>query len=154
MASPLHPHKLKFAESEELHYKIVVDQGVEPEDVLDPEFWRHVARKLPPHTRLTIWAWDTSWVLEAYVIYSTDTDARVVPAEAGLTKFTRAASKDEWEADKKHKIVYINPQTRWAVQRKVKGKPNEIETLKDGFASRAAAEEYLRQHKVALGSAA
>lgn len=151
---PLHPHKLKMAENEQLHFKVVVDQGTGPEDVLEPEYWRHVAKNLPPHTRLTIWAWDTSWVLEAYVIYSTDRDAKVVPAEAGLTRFRRDENKDEWEADKKHRLVYINPQTRWAVQRKAKGKANEVETLRDGFPSREAAAEWLRQHKTALGTAA
>lgn len=146
------PHALKQAEYERTLWQVVLPKNTTIEEVLVPEFWSHVAKQFHPHDKITIWAYDGSWVCEAYILYSDNLSARVVPQANGLTVFNKVPAKEQFEVDNKHLIAYVNPSLRWTVQRKKKGKDNEMEIIKDGLQSKDHARAWLKDHLTAVGA--
>jgi hypothetical protein len=64
----LFEHRMLVSEAVQLSYFVSVDQGVTREQVLHPDFWRHVAIKLQPYTRINVTTDDGEYYLELLVI--------------------------------------------------------------------------------------
>lgn len=61
-------HGLKHADTVRNVYQIAAPGGTKPEDVLDPGFWKHVARLMRMGDKIEILAADASWYAEVRVM--------------------------------------------------------------------------------------
>ena len=59
---------LKLAESVRNIYQVTATAGTKPEDLLDPGYWKHVARTLRLGDKIEVLAVDASWYAELRVM--------------------------------------------------------------------------------------
>lgn len=116
------------------------------EDMLKPEYWCHVAKKMQPRGRVLVDAEDNSWSAQLLVVKVTDV-AAVVAVER-FTKFavevaqTAAPSKaDDYEVEYKGTVA------KWRIRRKSDGA-----TISDGHENKDLARQALAGYLQALAA--
>jgi len=65
---PLGVNSLKLAETVRSVYQITATAETKPEDLVKPEYWTHVARKLRMGDRIEVMAADATWYAELRVM--------------------------------------------------------------------------------------
>lgn len=112
---------LKEAEFVRPVYCATIPRGTEPEDLLKPEYWAHVATHLRPWARIEARAEDGTWFAE-YIVLSVDrTWARVkMLGKHNLTNRDVALSKAEQISNSGFEVKWRGG-AKWSVVRKVDG---------------------------------
>lgn len=64
----LHPLRLNLTEHQRRCFSIDVEAGLEPEDIVNPQFWAHIARELQYGDHVEANADDGSWYAEYLVL--------------------------------------------------------------------------------------
>lgn len=108
-----------------------------PEDLLKPEYWAHVATKLTPRSRIEAWADDGSWMAEYVVLEAGRNWARV--HLLNVSHFT-SADIAQTLADhmSPYEITHRGPHAKWSVIRK-----SDRQVLSEGYETARAAAEYM-----------
>ena len=107
------------------------------EDMLKPEYWCHVAKKMQGRGRILVDAEDGSWSAQLKIHRASDLQAVVSlewKAEHGAKAKERAVSKaDEYD------VAYKGTRAKWRITRKADG-----QTISDGWESEEIARGELR----------
>lgn len=82
-------------------YSVFVDETMTKEELENPKFWVHVARRLRPGDEIRCMANDSSFVARMVVLYTNGTDARV--RCESLSKFS-APKMEGYQADKDYEV--------------------------------------------------
>ena len=139
----LPPSRMKGAEYERLVYVANPEHGVTMEDVLNPAFWVHVARKLRPYAQIEVRSEDGAWWAQLLV-----TDVGRLWAKVQPICFVELAQSDPDEPiDPLYEVGWGGPHHKWRVVRK-----SDNKVIKAEFGDKAQAELWLKEHIRALAN--
>jgi hypothetical protein len=136
--------RFKNAEYERVIYQACPENGVSFEDVLQPEFWSHVADKLKPTDRIEVLAEDGSYFAELLVI-----DAGRLYAKVAVLRFVELASS-EVPADLAGDLAEFKVEFKGPVLKHVVVRQSDKQYVQEGIARKADAEAWIREHVKAL----
>lgn len=115
--------------------------GTDPESILDPVFWSHVAKKMRPMDKIDAWAIDGSFYGEYIVLYAEGLAANI--KQLRLYKLDDYAGPDT--GAEIFVVKWISPPCGFGVVRKADG-----ERVKEGFKTKAAAGLWMQSQLKAL----
>ena len=137
----LHPTKFLGAEFVRTLHVANPEVGTPYADVLEPEYWVHIASRLRPFDRIEVVPEDGSYFAELFVQDAGRLWAKVV--EPRFVSFETIEKNDplngyeiKWRGSAKWGVVRLSDNT----------------AMKDGFSSKGEAEKYIRAHVKALAS--
>jgi hypothetical protein len=125
----LNPQRMGLAEQLRQDWVVNAEEGTSVEEVLDPQYWAHMAMHLQPMDRIDVRAETGDWLLELLVINTGRNWAQMhLLARHDLVK--RA---ETMPASVKHRVEWKGPQLRWCVIRN-----GDNEMLQKGMEKQAA----------------
>lgn len=141
--------KILASQIQEASYARNVWRGICPhgtpiEAILDPEYWAHITKQLRPLDRIEMVSEDHAWFAELIVLRVADVSAKVK-----LTNLVRlqdvpvvqVAPEPPAPANQAFKIEWKGNNKRFTVIRE-----SDKAALKDGFASKDEAAQWLEAH--------
>lgn len=129
--------RIQLAEFGRNVYMMSPEPGTSDNDLLESDYWSHVARRFKPCDRIEVYAEDGSSLIELHVLSAGPNWAKVVK----LNKYDFVGSKKQAAAPIGHSVKFSNPIKKWRILRDV-----DSSVLKDGFETEEAAHHYLREH--------
>lgn len=119
--------------------------GTKPEDLLDPEYWVHVARSLAPGNKIEAFAEDGSFYVELLVLGPIAGGVKV--AFLFEPKVFAEATIEDIIYDG-HTLRYAGNRRKWTVTRNAAGRKPAV-LLRDGFANSEDARTYVKEQRKA-----
>lgn len=129
----------RFALQGSLHNKwdVTAEAGTTLEDVLETDYWKHVAAQIRPHDEITVIAEDGSWRAVLFVVGADRLWARVYKLEYhDLTAAYEGMPKTQEE---EYNVLYSSIKKFYIFKKGNEGMP----PLKDGFQTRLEAYQWL-----------
>lgn len=108
-------NRLSLEASERRRFIVKPEAGTNPDDMLDPAYWVHIARRLTPLDRIEAIAEDGSWLQELIVMYTGQNMVRV--ARLAIINL-EAVSTDDGET---YEIKWAGPGDKHRIIRKADG---------------------------------
>lgn len=105
--------RFKQAEFERTCYVVTAFENTEPEDLLDPAYWAHVAAKLKPWDRIEARANDGTWLAD-YVVIGVD---RAWAKVSLLNKYALTTPDVAQSQSSLYEAYWAGPAYKWAVKR-------------------------------------
>lgn len=134
---------LQLAEHRRNIWVVEAAEGVQPEDLLKPQYWAHHSGKLSPWDRIEVRAKDGSWFQELLVMDASRVWARVMPL-AQVVRLTTADVSQTQASPIDFEVMHRGPR-KWSVIRK----KDRAVMFEDG-SLKEDAEKYLRENADAL----
>lgn len=127
----LNPARMKECEFERTCYVMTAHEETLPEDLLNPDYWSHVAEKLRPWDKIEARADDGTWYAEFIVLETSRRWAKVcLLFSVALT--TKDVSLSQSAKDE-YSVEFKGPMRKWSVIRKSDSAMiHEGEQTKDG----------------------
>jgi hypothetical protein len=120
-------------------WDITVERGTILSDILDPEYWAHVASKLRPHDTLHVICEDGSWYARLFVINADRLWAKLhVLEQHDLTVSQHDMPQTQEEA---HEVTWLSSIAKYVVIRR-----SDRALLKYGFQTKLEAFQWLDGH--------
>jgi hypothetical protein len=113
-APALLQRRFQLAEHTRAIYFVTVEESIKPEDVLQPDFWRHVASQLKPYDEIIVATDSCEWRMELLIADVWHCGARVV--ELGRTDMTGQEELDQSVGDDL-RVKWRGPVNKWCVVR-------------------------------------
>jgi hypothetical protein len=135
-------NRFKQAEFVRNVFHVVPEHGAEPDDLLKPEYWTHIARNFKAGSLIEAVPEDNAWRAEYYVL-SAGTDWAKV-ARISFTQFDKTGSVPA-EKEAKHVVNYGGAIQKWRIVRVADGV-----TLKAEMATKEEATKALTDYEKAL----
>ncbi len=137
--------RFKECEYERTIYVATAFEATTVEDLLKPEYWVHVASKLKAWDRIEARADDGTWWAELMVLESGRTFTRVrLLRHYSLTTDDVAQTQAGGIVD--YIVEWKGPHTKWRVVRTI-----DNMVVHEGAGSKESANDWLKNHRVALG---
>lgn len=145
--APLNPNGLELAEARRVVYFVTAAEGVQPDDVLRPEYWTHEAAKLKPRNRIEIHAYDGTWFMEVMVLDVSRAFARVKPiiGPVSLTTVDVAQTQAYFDRLQLSYEVLLRGPKRWSIVHK-----ESRDIIKEDIETRDAAMLWLKENAAKL----
>jgi len=121
-------------------YTIHPPVGTQPEDVMQPIFWAHVARKLRPMAEIRVMPKDGTWYGIYLVLYADDNSANVQELAIYPIDVSEGGDSDVYY------VKWVSPPLKFGVIRKA-----DNARIQDGFASKKDAVVWMHGYKKAHG---
>jgi hypothetical protein len=134
----LNPQRMGLAEHLRQQWMVNAEEGTTVEDVLDPQYWSHMAAQLQPYDRIDVLLETGEWLLELLVINRGRNWAQVHL----LHKYDLEQRSEIMPAAQKHRIEWKGPQRKHAVIRIA-----DSQVIQDGFSSKLEAGVWLANHE-------
>lgn len=142
--SEFYQHRFPLAETARNIFQATVEPDISREDLLEPEFWKHVSKSLRPYSRIEVVTDDGRFFAELLVLNAGDNWASVQELryiELGLTDAIKQAS-----AMDKFEVNWKGPHRKFAVSRK-----SDNEVIKDRMETKEEAFRFLSEHVKVIG---
>lgn len=147
--APLNPHGLQLAEARRVMYFVAAAEGVQPDDVVRPDYWAHEAAKLKPRDRIEIHAYDGTWFMEVLVLDVSRAFARVKPIVGPVSLTTSDVAQTQAHLDNlqlnyevmlrgPRKWSIVHKQSRDIVKEDIETKDGALQWMKDNAAKLTA----------------
>ncbi len=117
-------------------YAYTAHPNTQPEDLLAPEYWAHVATQLRVRDRIEVWADDASWIAEYTVLEAGRNYAKLHM----LWTQPLSSPMDMAEAQSPYEIVFRGPHAKWSVVRR-----SDKAVVHDGEEQRDGAAHWVRE---------
>lgn len=132
----LGPNRLTLPQSSWRTWDAIPEFGTTIEEMLEPSYWAHVAKRLAPWDQLVIRAEDGSLYAEAIVLESGQLHAKIM-LKPGYPIDLQVSEPDVGTAiPEGYSIKWTGPVRKYAVV-------NRTEKVRDGFSDRGAAQAWL-----------
>lgn len=138
----LNPQRMGLAEHLRQQWMVNAEEGTTVEDVLDPQYWSHMAAQLQPYDRVDVLLETGDWLMELLVINRGRNWAQVHV----LHKYDLEQRSETMPAAQKHRIEWKGPKHKHAVIRLA-----DSQMIQDGFSSREEAGVWLANHEKVTG---
>ncbi|MBG0801397.1 hypothetical protein IYW40_07870 [Methylocystis sp. H4A] len=146
-APALLQRRFQLAEHTRTIYFVTVEQLVKPEDVLKPDFWRHVASQLRPYDEIIVATDSCEWRMELLVCDVWHCGARVVE----LSRFDMSGQEEEDQSvGDDLRVRWRGPVNKWCVVR-----ASDSVVMRGGLENKNVALETLAaiaQERAAIGN--
>lgn len=136
----LNPQRMSLAESWRQDWVVNAEEGTQITDVLDPQYWAHMAQRLAPYDHIEVRLETGEWLLELLVTEVGRNYAQVYV----MHKHELSAPAPVPEAIK-HKVIWRGPQHKHTVVRISDGA-----VLQTGFDKAELAREWMMAHERVL----
>ena len=112
--------RFRSSEYERTIWVINADEGTEPRDLENPDYYAHVASKLKPYDRLEVRANDGTWYAELLVVDVSRQWARAkMLMWVNLTTMDMSQTAALAASRSPYFIKFLGPQDKWCVIRRV-----------------------------------
>lgn len=138
----LNPQRRALRETWRQDWVVNAEVGTTVEDVMQPQFWAHVAADMQPYDRVEVLLETGEWLLELIAIGVGRNWVQMHLAQ----KYDLAPLSEALPSATKHKIEWKGPQHKFAVIRIA-----DSQKIQDGFASRGEASAWLSNHERVTG---
>lgn len=139
----LDPQRMGLAEHRRQDWVVNAAAGTTREDVLNPQYWAHMAAQMQPYDRIDVRLETGEWMLELLVGGVGRNWAQVhLLHQHELTKIADAMPRAQL-----HIVEWKGPQRKWAVIRLSDGA-----IIQDGKQSRAEAQAWMEHHEKVIGT--
>jgi hypothetical protein len=138
----LNPQRMSLAEQVRQDWVVNAEQGTTVADVLDPQYWAHMASQLQAWDRVDVRLETGEWLLELLVINTGRNWAQVHL----LKRHDLEQRSETMPAAQKHKIEWKGPQHKWCVIRL-----SDSEMIQRELASKDAAGQWLTTYEHTTG---
>jgi hypothetical protein len=139
----LEPQRMGLAEHRRQDWAVNAAAGTTIDDVLDPQYWAHMAAQMTPYDRVDVLLETGEWLLELLVLGVGRNWAQVrVLHHHELTKMA-----ETMPAAQKHKVDWKGPQRKYAVIR-----ISDSAIVQDGFGTRGEATAWMDHHEKVTGA--
>ncbi len=133
----LQPERMGTREHRRQDFAVNAEAGTRVEDVLDPQYWAHVANTMEPYARVEVLEESGEWMLELLVLNVGRNWAQVHL----LHKHDLSERAETMPNAQTHKVEWKGPQRRFAVIR-----ISDSQCLQDGFVSKLEAQVWSASH--------
>jgi len=120
-------------------FRVAPPAGTVFDEMLDPHYWAHVARRITPHDIIEVVPEDGSFFARLFVINSDKLWVKVAKIE--YVDFAEVAEKKA-DPSEKFEVKFGGPSAKWRVHNK---SDNSLVST-DSFQSRPEAEKWIEQH--------
>lgn len=134
----LQPARMALREQLRQDWVVNAEAGTTIEDVLEPQFWAHMATQLEPYARVEVLLETGEWMLELMVVSIGRNWAKVQV----LHHYELEKRAETLPAAQKHRIEWKGPQLKHVVIRN-----SDNAAIQDGFAKKVEAEAWLAQYE-------
>lgn len=141
----LMPARMQLAEHARQDWVATAEEGTLIEDVLNPQYWSHMASQMQPMDRIDVRIDTTEWLLELLVLQVGRNWARC----AVLHRHDLAPVGDGDVVPSGFEVKWGGPVNKWRVIRLADREP-----LTSGHANREAAADWLRQYEKTIAATA
>lgn len=146
LARPVPTSSYALAPFRETRHIIFPAKGVTMWQILQPEYWSHIARKLRPFDLVVVHPEDKSFWAELLVIDMTTIDAKVrVLRYETFGEETYVGDHGATVSRGGYLCEHAGSQIQWRIVRL-----SDMKTIKDGMTNQAAAESHLTAHLKAV----
>lgn len=114
------------------------EPGTKLDDMLQPDYWAHIAKTLKPGYLIEVRSPDGEWYAELYVRSANDNSAHVVPLR--VHSFAEAAPKGATQPDVD---VKFRGDKKWSVVRK-----SDKAVLVEGLDTKGSAEDWVKANQL------
>jgi hypothetical protein len=136
------PTRMHLAEHVRRDWVVDAEEGTTLDEVLDPQFWAHMAAQMTPFNRVEVRVETGEWVADLIVINCGRNWAQMhLIAQHELQKRQESPPSSE-----KHDVLWKGPHLKFCVLRKYDG-----QMLQQGFQSRVLAQEWLTNYERSIG---
>lgn len=132
----LNPARIKECEFERTVYTCTAHENTEPNDLLNPEYWTHVAEKFKPFDKVEARADDGSWYAEFLVLETSRRWTRMVLL--GMWNLTTADVSLTQSKLQEFAVEWKGPARKFCVLRL-----SDQEIIHDGEQTKAGAHDWL-----------
>jgi hypothetical protein len=136
------PNDMGLREHRRQDLAVDAKAGTKIEDVLQPQYWAHVAGQLGPYTRIEVLEETGAWMLELLVINCGRNWAKVQV----LHKFELEERSETVPTAQSHRVEWKGPVRKFTVIRISDDLP-----VQDGFTTRPEAQVWLTNHEAVAG---
>lgn len=134
----LSPARMSLAEQWRQDWVANAEAGTTVDDVMDPQYWSHMAAQMQPYDHVEVRLETGEWVLELLVVSVGRNFAQVMLKHRyDLVE----ASKSETPGSK-HEVINLGPQRKWAVKR-----VSDSAVLQEGLAKRNDAQAWMDNYE-------
>lgn len=138
----LNPQRMGLAEQLRQDWVVNAEQGTKIEDVLDPQYWAHMAAQMQPYDRVEVRLETGEWLMELIVIGVGRNWAQVHLAH----KHDLEEMADTIPAAVKHRVEWKGPQRKHCVIRIA-----DSQILQEGFSGKHEAYAWMANHEKVTG---
>jgi hypothetical protein len=139
--TPIQNSRLTPAEFKRTIFYASPSVGTSPDDLLSPDYWRHVRRNLAPGNKIEAFAEDGSFYVELIVLGFSDDGVKV---EFLFEPKVFAVSSVADIVFEGHTLRHAGQHRQWIVIRNAKGK-KPAATLREGFSNSEDARSYVKE---------
>lgn len=134
----LNPQRMGLAEQLRQDWVVNAEEGTTIAEVLDPQYWAHMAAQMQPYDRVDVRLETGEWMLELLVV----TPGRNWAQVHLLHHHELATRSETLPAAVKHKVEWKGPQRKHVVIRLSDDQP-----IQENFATKAEANAWLANHE-------
>jgi len=138
-AKPVPESRLSLADEMSNRWRVNVPMGTTPEDVMEADFWQHVAVKFRPGDEIVVMPDNMAWKLVLHVVGAGRLFAHV--AKQDFYEF--APLEQAIKLPSIYEVKFLGSHHKWGVIR-------ESKPLKDGFETEGLARRYAANHESAV----
>lgn len=113
----VHPERLKNVEYVRAIWQLTPEMGTEPEDLLAPAYWAHIAAQLKQCDRIEAWSEDMTWYAEYLVLDAGQNWAKVHLCENSIQEFGAYDPRRANVILAGHTVTYKGRIAKWCVIR-------------------------------------
>jgi hypothetical protein len=137
-------HRVTGAEYVRNIYSATPEHGTPYENILVPEYWKHIASNFRPGDRIEVVSEDGAWFAELFVVSTGKQWVKVFPLR--FVELSESAPDEQPAGTSSHNVEWRGPKRKWSVERN-----SDKEVIKDGFATKGEALGWLTQFQAEVG---
>lgn len=134
----LNPQRMELAEQWCQHWVVNAEEGTTVSDVMDPQYWAHMAARMQPYDHIEVRLETGEWLLQLLAL---SVGRNYVQVHL-LQKYDLQLVDSELPAAQKHRVEWKGPQRKWVVTRIA-----DSQVIQEGLADKAAAHGWLANHE-------
>lgn len=143
----VHPERLESVEYVRTVWRLTPEVGTEPEELLAPDYWAHLANRLRQCDRIEAWAEDMSWYAEYLVLDVGANWAKVHLCENSIEELGEFDPRRAKVVLTGHTVEYKGRVAKWCV---IRDKDKAL--LKDKFATEGDGLSWLSEYSKTIAA--
>jgi len=134
----LNPQRMELAEQWRQDWVVNAEQGTTIGDVLDPQYWSHMAYRMQPYDHIEVRLETGEWLLQLLVLSVGRNYVQVYL----MVKHDLQGVGEDAPVAMKHKVEWKGPQHKWVVTRLA-----DSQAIQSGLESKEIANTWLSNHE-------
>lgn len=139
----LNPQRMGLAEQLRQDWVVNAEQGTTIEEVLDSQYWAHMASQMQPFDTVEVRLETGEWLLKLRVINTGRNWAQMFEEH----RYELVERSETMPAATRYRVDWKGPQMKWSVIRVA-----DSEVVQKELPSKAAAQDWLASHERAIGT--